>query len=77
MSTDRYTRDELRDLLAGQLPAVPAPDLDRVAGVLVLLLRPAASAALPPAAPPPAARATGPRRVYKEKPAAERLRLKK
>lgn len=71
MSTDRYTRDELRDLLAGQLPAVPAPDLDRVAGVLVLLLRPAA-----PAAPPPAARATGTRRNYKEKPAAERLKLK-
>ena len=72
MSTDRYTRDELRDLLAGQLPAVPAPDLDRVAGVLVLLLRyPAA-----PPAPPPAARATGGRRIYKEKPAAERLKLK-
>ena len=72
MSTDRYTRDELRDLLAGQLPAVPASDLDRVAGVLVLLLRPAA-----PAAPAPAARAKpGPRRNYKEKPAAERLRLK-
>lgn len=72
MSADRYTRDELRDLLAGQLPAVPAPDLDRVAGVLVLLLRyPVA-----PPAPPPAARATGGRRTYKEKPAAERLRLK-
>ena len=70
MSTDRYTRDELRDLLAGQLPAVPAPDLDRVAGLL-LLLRPAALAA-----PPPAARATGARRTYKEKPAAERLKLK-
>ena len=71
MSTDRYTRDELRDLLAGQLPAVPAPDLDRVAGLLVLLLRPVALAA-----PPPAARATGARRTYKEKPAAERLKLK-
>jgi hypothetical protein len=71
MSTDRYTRDELRDLLAGQLPAVPATDLDRVAGLLVLLLRPAALAA-----PPPAARATGGRRTYKEKPAAERLKLK-
>jgi hypothetical protein len=71
MSTDRYTRAELLDLLAGQLPAVPAPDLDRVAGVLVLLLRPAA-----PAAPIPAARSTGARRNYKEKPAAERLKLK-
>ena len=71
MSTDRYTRDELRDLLASQLPAVPAPDLDRVAGVLLLLRHPAA-----PPAPVPPARATGGRRIYKEKPAAERLKLK-
>lgn len=71
MSTDRYTRAELQALLTEQLPDVPPAALDRVAGVLVLLLRPAA-----PPAPPPAARSTGPRRNYKDKPAAERLKLK-
>ena len=69
MNPDRYTRAELLALLAEQLPDTPPSALDRVAGVLVLLLRPTAPVPTAPAQPPK-------RRNYKEKSAAERMRLK-